>query len=78
MPASGDGAGTALTSTLISAKQSLDVNIANSSIPVTGTFYQATQPVSGTVSSNLHDGSGTSIGSTSNALDVNVKRLVAG
>jgi hypothetical protein len=28
---------------------SLDVNLTNSSVPVTGTFWQATQPVSGTV-----------------------------
>ena len=35
------------------------VTVGNSSIPVTGTFYQATQPVSGTVSVNLNGGSNT-------------------
>ncbi len=46
-----DGAGTDITSSLIGSKQSLDVNIANTSaVPVSGTFYQAIQPISGSVS----------------------------
>jgi hypothetical protein len=40
-----DGSGNAITSTLNGAKQSLDVNVANT-VAVSGTFYQATQPVS--------------------------------
>jgi hypothetical protein len=40
-----DGAGTDITSTLNGAKQSLDVNVANT-VAVTGSFYQETQPVS--------------------------------
>ena len=44
-----DGVGTDITSTLVGAKQSLDVNVANS-VAVTGSFYPATQPVSGSVS----------------------------
>jgi len=53
-----DGAGTSITSTLNGAKQSLDVNVANmTAIPVSGTFYQATQPISGAVS--LTDGTDT-------------------
>jgi hypothetical protein len=48
----------------------------NNGIGVTGTFWQATQPVSGTVSSNTKDGSGTSITSTTvsskQGLDVNI------
>jgi hypothetical protein len=45
-----DGEGTDITSSLIGSKQSLDVNVANTTaIPVSGTFFQATQPVSGTV-----------------------------
>jgi hypothetical protein len=42
-----DGNGNAITSSLIGSKQSLDVNVANTTaIPVSGTFFQATQPVS--------------------------------
>lgn len=42
-----DGGGTALTSTLVGADQSLDVNLTQSvALAVTGTFWQATQPVS--------------------------------
>jgi hypothetical protein len=40
-----DGSGNAISST----SGALNVQVENSSIPVTGTFYQATQPVSGTV-----------------------------
>jgi hypothetical protein len=41
-----DGSNVPITSTLIGgSKQSLDVNVANT-VPVTGTFFQATQPVS--------------------------------
>jgi hypothetical protein len=40
-----DGAGTDITSTLNGAKQSLDVNVSNT-VPVSGTFFQTTQPVS--------------------------------
>jgi hypothetical protein len=47
-----DGAGTDLTSTLVGAKQSLDVNVANS-VAVTGSFFPATQPVSGSVSATV-------------------------
>jgi len=43
-----DGAGTDITSTLNGAKQSLDVNVSNT-VPVSGSFYPATQPISGTV-----------------------------
>jgi hypothetical protein len=42
-----DNNGADITSSLIGAKQSLDVNVANTTaIPVSGTFFQATQPVS--------------------------------
>ena len=45
-----DGAGTALTSTLVGTDQALDINIVQSvALAVTGTFWQATQPISGTV-----------------------------
>jgi hypothetical protein len=45
-----DGSNIPITSSLIGSKQSLDVNVANTTaIPVSGTFFQATQPVSGTV-----------------------------
>ena len=49
---------------LNSTSNALNSYITNVSIPVTGTFYQATQPISGTVSANIRDGSGTSITST--------------
>jgi hypothetical protein len=55
-----DSAGNNLNST----SNALNSYITNASIPVTGTFYQATQPVSGTVSSKLQDGGGTAITST--------------
>jgi hypothetical protein len=45
------GSGTSITSTTVSTKTGLDVNVINSgtsSIPVSGTFWQTTQPVSGT------------------------------
>ena len=48
------------------------VSVNNASIPVTGTFWQATQPVSGTVVAQLEDGSGNPISSTGGALNVNV------
>ena len=42
-----------VTSTAVDANtQALDVSIKNASIPVTGTFWQTTQPVSGTVTAN--------------------------
>jgi hypothetical protein len=45
-----DGSNIPITSSLIGSKQSLDVNVANTTaIPVSGTFFQATQPISGTV-----------------------------
>jgi len=62
-----DANGTDLTSTLISGKQSLDVNVANTTaIPVSGSFYQETQPVSiaSAISSRAQDGAGNSITST--------------
>jgi hypothetical protein len=49
--------GTDLTSTLNGAKQSLDVNVSNT-VPVSGTFFQSTQPVS------LKDGSDNLLTST--------------
>ena len=56
------------TRTALSATDtSLNVNISNASIPVTGTFYPATQPVSGTI--NIKDSSGNNLNSTSNALN---------
>jgi len=55
-----DGAGTDITSTLNSGKQSLDVNVSNT-VPVSGTVgisnFPATQPISGAVS--LTDGTDT-------------------
>jgi hypothetical protein len=42
------GAGDNITSTVNSGKSCLDVHVGNASVPVTGTFWQATQPVSGT------------------------------
>jgi len=51
-----DGDGVSLTSTLNGLKQSLDVNVANT-VPVSGTFYPATQPVSGSV--NIGSGGAT-------------------
>ena len=53
-----------------------DTQLRATAVPVSGTFYQATQPVSGTISSNTKDGSGTSITSTTvsskQGLDVNI------
>jgi hypothetical protein len=43
-----DGSGNVIAST----SNALNVNVQNASIPVTGTFYQATQPVSGTVAAS--------------------------
>lgn len=43
-----DNSGNAINST----SNALNVNVQNSSLAVTGTFYQATQPISGTVISN--------------------------
>jgi hypothetical protein len=81
----------------VSAAKPLPISDAGGSITVDGTFWQATQPVSGTVTAELSatdnavlddiaasqtdasqktqivDGSGNVIGSTSNALDVNIK-----
>ena len=73
-----DGAGTALTSTLVGTDQALDINIVQSvALAVTGTFWQATQPVSATdldirdltavsdnVAAHLYDGAGTALTST--------------
>jgi len=42
-------AGTDLTSTTVGTQVGLDVNINNAALAVTGTFWQATQPVSGPV-----------------------------
>jgi hypothetical protein len=51
--AKGATAAADLTSTAIDANhQGLDVMIGNTSVSVTGTFWQATQPVSGTVTAN--------------------------
>ena len=41
-----DADGILLTGTTQGIKQSLDVNLTNPSVPVTGTFFQATQPIS--------------------------------
>lgn len=48
------------------------ITLANSSLAVTGTFWQVTQPVSGTVASTLQDGSGNLITSTTGSLNVNI------
>jgi hypothetical protein len=59
-----DGAGTDITSTLNGVKQSLDVNVSNT-VPVSGTFWPTTQPISGTVgisanqSVKIYDGTDT-------------------
>jgi hypothetical protein len=37
---------TAITATSVGGKEGIDTNIINTSLPVTGTFFQATQPVS--------------------------------
>lgn len=83
-----DGSGSLITSTpnVPAGKNGLDVNVSNSVLTVvqpgaanlnatvigTGTFaVQATQ--SGTWSTRTQDGSGNTIGSTSNALDINIK-----
>ncbi len=47
--ATNDGWNNGITSTAVSLKNGLDMNVINTSLPVTGTFWQATQPVSGTV-----------------------------
>lgn len=58
-----------------------NVTVDNASIAVTGTFWQATQPISGTVTANagtgsfdvnLQAGDGTDITQTDGALDVNI------
>jgi hypothetical protein len=74
-----DGAGNYLSST----SNALDVNLKTSSItlPTSVSNFPATQAVSGTVaatqsgtwSTRTQDGSGNTIGSTSNALDINIK-----
>lgn len=55
-----DGSGNAITST----SNALDVNIKNASIAVTGTFWQATQPVSGTVTANVGTTGGLALDAT--------------
>ena len=69
-----------LTDTQLRASD-VKVTLDGETVPVTGTFWQATQPVSGTVTANagtgnfnvnLQDGAGTDITSTAGALDVNI------
>src|SRR5258708_15044516 len=82
-----DGSGNVIASTT----NALNVNVQNTSLAVTGTFWQATQPISaaslplpalaatstkqsdGTQKTQIVDGSGNVVGSTSNALDINIK-----
>ena len=49
-----------------------------SSFAVTGNFWQATQPVSGTVTSQIEDSAGNTLNSTSHALDVYVSNAASG
>jgi hypothetical protein len=50
---------------------SLDVNLTNSSVPVTGTFWQTTQPISGSVTvSNAGGGSAVNIQDGGNTITV--------
>jgi hypothetical protein len=63
------GSGTAITSTVVSTKTGLDCNIINTAaIPVSGTFYQTTQPVSLTYSSSapLYCTPGVDVGTNTN------------
>ena len=63
------GSGTAITSTVVSTKTGLDVNVCNSvAVPVSGTFYPTTQPVSLTYSSTtpLYCTPGVDVGSNVN------------
>ena len=66
-----DGTSWALTGT------SANVNVTNASIPVTGTFWQATQPVSGTVTANAGTGSFTVAQATAANLNATVTGTVA-
>jgi hypothetical protein len=71
-----DGTAWSLTAT------SANVNVTNASIPVTGTFWQATQPVSGTVTSNQGGApwtvkpDGTAWAMTTTSANVNVTNTV--
>lgn len=49
----GAALGLEITETDNSGKVSLDVNVSNASLPVTGTFWQATQPVSAVALTNI-------------------------
>lgn len=46
-----------------------DVNVTNTSLPVTGTFFQATQPVSGTVTSNIGMTNGLALDNSLNTIN---------
>lgn len=61
-----DSANSKVRALKVDASQNLEVLVQNSSIAVTGTFWQATQPVSGTVTANA--GTGTFNTSDSNAI----------
>ena len=73
-----DGSGTGITSTpnVPAGKNSLDVNVANTVLTVvqsTATNLNVSAAQSGNWSTRTQDGSGNTIGSTSNALDINIK-----
>jgi hypothetical protein len=67
-----DAAGTALTSTLNGGKQSLDVNVSNTSLAVTATNLDIRDltAASDSVQAWAFDGTGNAIGSTTGALNV--------
>lgn len=69
-----DGTGTAITSTSENGDQALDVHLSNTSIAVTATQLDIDDlnATDDAVQAWCFDGSGTAIGSTSNALDVYV------
>lgn len=75
-----DSAAETSLSTLAGAvsASNMQVNVTNTSIPVTGTFYPVTQPVSGTVAANLQDGNGTIVNSLSAGTGANGILTAAG
>jgi hypothetical protein len=59
---------------LYSTSNALNTYITNPSIPVTGTFWQTTQPISGTINAQTQDGLGNNITSTtSNTINSGTK-----
>jgi hypothetical protein len=67
------------TAVLSSTGTSLDVNVTNTSIPVTGTFWQTTQPISGSVTvSNAGGGAAVNIQDGGNTITVDGSVSITG